>query len=148
MGCITIAPGTGLSRSFYAQKGNLPWPSDGAVIESFGTQVNPVYGTKVHNPGILISTTSFAAVKSVYEGKVADIYTMPEFGHVVSINHGEYTSLYGNLSEWYVKPGAIVEAGEIIGTSGTEDAPKGPGVFFALFRNGVETDPEPWLKAR
>ncbi len=144
--CATVAPDKKTTGTFYSEKGNLPWPTEGTVVEPFGTIVNPTYGTKANNPGILISTDGAAIVSSVYKGKVEEIYVMPEFGKVITISHGEYTTVYGNLSEMYVTEGATVQAGEYIGQSGTTHEPKGEAVFFALFQNGVEANPELWLK--
>ncbi len=85
-------------------------------------------------------------VSSVYDGKVEDIFTMPEFGNVITISHGEYTTVYGNLSQMYATKGTRVQSGEYIGHAGTANEPKGEAVFFALFKNGVEDNPELWLK--
>ncbi len=144
--CASVAPNTKKVPSFSDQKGNLPWPSEGEITESFGAVVNPIYGTKVNNPGILISTIGSTVVSSVYDGEVLDIVSMPEFGNVITISHGEYTTVYGNLSQLYVTKGVRVRAGEYIGHAGTENEPKGEAVFFALFQNGIEANPELWLK--
>ena len=137
-----------LSSSFSGQRGSLPWPSEGAIVEKFGNVTNAVYGTVTSNPGILISTPPSAEVSSVYEGEVVEIYTMPEFGRVVTISHGDFTCLYGNLSMIYVAQGTKVTSGQMIGRAGTAAEPKENGVFFALFENGIETDPEDWLSPR
>ena len=100
------------------------------------------------NPGILISTTSSAEVNAVFDGEVIDIYPMPEFGRVVTISHGEFTSLYGNLSMLYVEAGTKVHSGQILGRSGTDNEPKGKAVFFGIFRNNAEVDPQKWLQRR
>ncbi|MFK7844392.1 MAG: murein hydrolase activator EnvC [Rhodothermales bacterium] len=145
-GCTTVAPQIHVSSSFDDQKGKLAWPSEGTIIESFGTVVNPVYGTKTKNLGILISTREGAEVKTVYDGMVVDILAMPEFGNVITISHGDYTTVYGNLSFMNVTEGMSVNAGKHIGNSGTENEPKGESVFFAVFQDGVEINPEVWLK--
>ena len=145
---IDAAANAELSSAFMANKGRLPWPAQGAVIEPFGEVVNPVYGTVTLNPGILISTTSSAEVNAVFEGEVIDIYPMPEFGRVITISHGEFTSLYGNLSLLYVTSGTKVRAGQLLGRSGTDAEPKGNAVFFGIFRNNAEVDPQQWLSRR
>ena len=145
MGCGITSNNIESNSAFYAQKGSLEWPVQGEVTEPFGEKVNPVYGTQSYNPGILISTSTDVDVKSVFEGEIIAVYTMPEFGRVVTISHGEYTSLYGNLSELYVEKGMKVQEGEVIGVSGTAEEPKGKAVFFAIFHEGAEADPEPWL---
>ena len=145
---VEAAANAELSGAFMASKGRLPWPAQGAVIEPFGKVVNPVYGTVTLNPGILISTTSSAEVHAVFEGEVIDIYPMPEFGHVMTISHGEFTSLYGNLSLIYVPAGTTVRAGQLLGRAGTDNEPKGKAVFFGIFRNNSEVDPQDWLQRR
>ncbi len=145
---VDAAANAELSGAFMASKGRLPWPAQGAVIEPFGEVVNPVYGTVTLNPGILVSTTSSAEVLAVFDGEVIDIYPMPEFGRVATVSHGEFTSLYGNLSMLYVQAGSVVRAGQVIGRSGTEAEPKGNAVFFGIFRNNSEVDPQQWLQRR
>ena len=143
---VTDAANAELSSAFFANKGTLQWPAEGAIIEAFGTIINPVYSTQSYNPGILISTTPSAAVSAIFQGEVNAVYTMPEFGRVITISHGEYTSLYGNLSIMYAADGATVEPGQLIGRSGTEAEPKGNAVFFAIFHNGSEVNPTTWLR--
>ncbi len=143
---VDAAANAALSRSFLASKGRLPWPAQGAVIEPFGEVVNPVYGTVTLNPGILISTKASDEVHAVFDGEVIEIYPMPEFGRVATISHGEFTSLYGNMSMLYVQPGSVVRAGQVIGRSGTDAEPKGTAVFFGIFRNNAEVNPVDWLQ--
>jgi septal ring factor EnvC (AmiA/AmiB activator) len=137
-----------LSGLFSSNKGKIPWPAEGVVTEPFGQIVNPLYGTVTNNPGILISTTASAQVTAVFEGEVVEIYRMPEFGRIITLSHGEYTSLYGNLSLLYVESGTQVKAGQLIGRAGTDAEPKGSAVFFAIFRSGAEIDPLAWLRRR
>ena len=85
---VTDAANAEISSAFFANKGTLPWPAEGAVVEAFGTIINPVYSTQSYNPGILISTTPSAAVSAVFQGEVNAVYTMPEFGRVITISHG------------------------------------------------------------
>ena len=146
--CITVQPASQSARSFRAQKGKLPWPAQGNIIEPYGTIVNPVHGTKANNPGILISTSGTPVVSAVFDGKVESIYVMPEYGNLITISHGEYTTVYGNLSEMYVDEGLEVEAGQYIASAGTKLEPKGEAVFFAIFQQGEEINPEQWLRGR
>lgn len=143
---VDAAANAELSSSFLANRGRLPWPAQGAVIEPFGEVVNPVYGTVTLNPGILISTKASDEVRAVFDGEVIEIYPMPEFGRVATISHGEFTSLYGNMSMLYVEAGSVVRAGQVIGRSGTDAEPKGTAVFFGIFRNNSEVNPVDWLQ--
>ena len=131
-----------------SDQGRLPWPADGVVVEPFGDIVNPVYGTTTPNPGILIGTTASAEVKAIFEGQIVELSILPGFGTYMSIEHGDYQSVYSNFSMTYVTQGELVRAGQVIGRSGTDSEPKGRGVFFGLFRNGTAIDPVPWLQRR
>lgn len=135
-----------LSGSFRENQGRLPWPSRGVIREPFGDIVNPVYGTSTPNPGVLIDTQPQAEVRAVFEGVVVDVDVMPDYGTIIVIQHGEYRSVYSNFSVLYVQLGDIVEAGHLLGRSGTDVQPKGPALFFAIFQSGQAIDPTPWLR--
>lgn len=137
-----------LSGSFEQNRGRLPWPAEGAIIEPFGDIVNPVYGTRTPNPGILIGTAPQAEVRAVFDGRVIAVDAMPEYGTYILIQHGEYQTFYSNLSLVYVSIGQEVRAGQVIGRAGTDAEPKRAGVFFSLFRGGEVLNPTPWLRPR
>lgn len=134
-----------LSSSFRGNKGGFPWPVPGVLQEPYGTVVNPVLGTSTPNIGILIATQPQAEVQAIFNGTVREVDAMPDFGTFILIEHGEYTTLYSNFSMTYVAPGMEVEAGQIIGRAGTDNEPKGNGLFFGLFQNGQHTNPSDWL---
>ncbi len=137
-----------LSGSFAQNQGRLPWPSEGAVTENFGMVTNPVHGTKTPNPGVLIATSPQAEVQAVFEGEITAVDALPDLGTTVFVQHGSYTSVYGNFSMLYAGKGDRLEAGQVIGRAGTEGEPRGAGVFFALFKDGEPVDPNAWLKRR
>ncbi|AEN72825.1 Peptidase M23 [Rhodothermus marinus SG0.5JP17-172] len=137
-----------LTGSFEQNRGRLPWPAEGAVVEPFGEVVNPVYGTRTPNPGILIATAPQAEVRAIFDGRVIAIDAMPEYGTYILIQHGEYQTFYSNLSLVYVSIGQEVRAGQVIGRAGTDAEPKRAGVFFSLFRGGQVLNPMPWLRPR
>lgn len=134
-----------LTGPFKANKGKLPWPSIGVVREPYGSVVNPVHGTTTANLGVLIATSPAAEVKAVFDGKIVSVDIMPDLGTYVVIEHGEYHTVYGNFSLLYVGNDQTIKAGQVIGRSGTDSSPKGEGIFFAVFLNGKDTDPLPWL---
>jgi septal ring factor EnvC (AmiA/AmiB activator) len=139
-----------LSASFEGNKGQLPWPAKGAITEGFGDQKDPVYGTTTFHPGILIATNPKEEVQSVFQGTVSGVDFVPGYGTYLVVRHGEYLSVYSNFSELYVSQGDKVEAGQTLGLSGTQEEPRGAGVFFAVFDRSQSTsvDPTAWLSAR
>ncbi|MFO8099004.1 MAG: peptidoglycan DD-metalloendopeptidase family protein [Salinibacter sp.] len=139
-----------LSASFEDNRGELPWPAEGAISEKFGNRVDPVHGTETYHPGILIATDPGREVRSVFQGTVGGVDFVPGYGTYLVIRHGDYLSVYSNFSTLYVSEGETVEAGEVIGEAGTDAEPRGPGLFFAVFDRSENTsvDPTAWLAAQ
>jgi len=137
-----------LTGSFRANRGRLPWPADGTVTGAFGTRTDPVYGTRTDSPGIDISTAAGAGVRAVFEGTVERVGAMAAFGTFVLISHGEYTTLYGNLSAVNVRQGQRIRAGQTVGRAGTNSDRRGAAVFFAVFEGGSAVNPTGWLRGR
>jgi len=80
-----------IERKFSTLEGSIPMPvENGVITEDFGTQVHPVYGTKINNPGVEISAEPRSVVRSVYDGFVYAIQPIRGYGDVVLINHGEH----------------------------------------------------------
>ena len=137
-----------LTGSFQQNKGGLPWPVSGVVTEDYGTRVHEVHGTKTVSPGITIQTSPSDAVEAVFRGTVARVTIMPGYGSCAIIRHGQYMSVYCNLSSLYVREGDRVRAGDRIAHAGTPSEPLGAGIFFGLFTGDGHIDPEPWLRNR
>ncbi len=137
-----------LTGSFRQNKGRLPWPTSGVVTGTFGTRTHPVYGTKTRSIGIELSTPPTAPVRAVFDGTVIRVMAMPAYGTSVMVSHGDYVTIYGNLSSVDVQPGTEVRAGQGLGRAGTANDPLGPGLFFALFSGGEAVDPAGWLQRR
>jgi septal ring factor EnvC (AmiA/AmiB activator) len=139
-----------LSASFQDNRGRLPWPAEGAVTEGFGNRVDPVHGTTTYHPGILIATNPEADVRAVFRGTVSGIDFVPGYGTYLVIRHGTYLSVYSNFSSLRVSTGETVEAGQVLGQAGTDNEPRGAGVFFAVFNtsDNESVNPQDWLAAR
>ena len=88
-----------LSGEFAANKGKLPWPADGPVVESFGKHNHPVYTTLVMpaNNGVNIGLSADAEVKAVFDGEVKRIIVMPGYGRCILVQHGAYFTFYCKL---------------------------------------------------
>jgi septal ring factor EnvC (AmiA/AmiB activator) len=109
---------------------------------------SPAAGGTAPSNGIEIAAIEGARVTAVHEGVVAFADTFSGFGNLVIIDHGAQAfSLYGNLLDIGVKKGAIVEAGQPLGTVGATLT--GPaGVYFELRVDGQPVDPLQWFKKK
>ena len=106
-----------LSKGFSGNKGRLPWPTvTGVIVSDFGEHNHPVLkGVKIRNNGIDISTQLNAKVKSIYEGEVKKIVSIPGQNAAVIIRHGDFLTVYSNLVKVDVSIGEIVKAQQVIG---------------------------------
>lgn len=136
-----------LSNSFSTNKGGLPWPvSKGLIISKFGKQKHPVLaGVNIENNGIEIATEPQAACRSIFNGKISSILTMPNGTKVVMIRHGEYISVYSNLGEVFIEKGQEVETKENIGVIYTSKQEGSTVIDFQLWKGSQKLNPHLWL---
>jgi len=134
-----------LSGEFAANKGKLPWPVQGVVVDQFGEHYHPVY-KKVKLPfnnGIGIATKPGETVKSVFNGEVRQIIVVPGYNQCVLIQHGSYFTFYCKLASVSVKTGQKVKTGDKIGkvdTIGGETQ-----LHFQVWEGRTPRNPESWL---
>lgn len=142
------AEGKIVSDNFKANRGRLPWPVDrGEVFLSFGTQPHPVYKTlTVNNSGLSISTYKGAHARAVFAGEVTSVITISN-SKVVMVQHGDYFTVYQNLSSVAVRTGDKVSAKQNLGTISTHSEGK-TILKFTLCENINYINPRPWLAAK
>ncbi len=137
-----------LANSFRANQGRLPWPVEkGYISLRYGNQPHPSFpDLTIHNSGVEITTESGASVRSVYEGEVMNVQVIAG-SRAVFIRHGEYITVYQNLSSVSVKTGQKVSTKQKIGTVTTNG--EGKAVLkFVLTQNSTYNNPESWLSGR
>ena len=137
-----------LSGEFAANKGRLPWPADGPVVEPFGRHNHPVYTSLVMpvNNGVNIGLERGAAVKAVYDGEVKRIIVMPGYGRCILVQHGGYFTFYCKLGEVSVKSGDKVTTGQTLGRVDTIDGQT--QLHFEVWKEKTPENPESWLRGR
>lgn len=144
---LTLTPeAQKLSNTFEANKGKLPWPvAEGIITGKHGEQPHPVLkGITIKNNGVDISTKKDTPVRAVFEGEVTGLATVPGFGKVVMIRHGEYLSVYSNLRDVLVKKGDKIKTKQNIGVVETDDNGK-TEVHFEIWKGSTLMNPETWL---
>ena len=132
---------------FRSQRGQLPWPvENGTITQRFGVRVNPVHNTRIPNPGVDISALPGSTVRVVSDGYVFGVQALQGYGDVVFVNHGNYRTAYGNLSEIYVRRNQVLQQGDVIGLSGDQNSIRGPILFFLVRDGNQMVDPQQWLQ--
>jgi murein hydrolase activator len=135
-----------LSATFELNRNKLPWPVQGVITSKFGEHPHPVLKTIViRNNGIEIATKAGAEVRSVFDGEVTGILTMPNGHKGVIIRHGEYLSVYTNLKETTVKYGDKVTTRQSIGTVLTDEINAKTEVHFEIYKGQIAQNPQHWL---
>ncbi len=136
-----------ISKNFEGNKGKLPWPVErGTITERFGKHAHPVLkDIMVENNGIDILTTDDAAVRSIFDGSVVNVIFNPSFQKGVIIKHGEYYSVYTNLSDVSVKAGDKITTKQRIGTAWKNPEEDKTEVHLEIWKNTVLLDPALWI---
>ncbi len=135
-----------LAKKFEANKGKLPWPAEGPVVDHFGQRFHPVYtNLKLpFNNGVTIALAAGTEIKAVFDGEVKQIVVMPGYNKCVLVQHGNYFSFYCKLGTVSVKAGDKVKTGQVIGTV---DTIGGETLFhFQIWSGRNPQNPEIWLR--
>lgn len=136
-----------VGESFEANKGRLGWPVERGIVKGkFGKTRSLTDNTvEVNNSGIKIETTKDADVKAVFNGEVSRIIVVKNANPGIMIRHGNYVTIYYNLSKVYVKPGDKISTGQVIGKVFTSKISGESLLDFRLFKNDQKLNPEYWL---
>lgn len=144
---IVLTPeGKIISDNFKANKGRLSWPvAKGFVSLRYGDQPHPLQKSiTVHSSGVEISTDSGTSVRSVFAGEVTRVQLISPNNMVVFIQHGDFYTVYQNLSSVSVAKGNKVTALQNIGKITTNAAGK-TALKFVIMQNSTTLNPQTWL---
>lgn len=85
--------------------------------------------------------------RSVFDGVVTSIFVMPGYNTSIIVRHGEYLTIYSNLSTIYVKTGDRVKTGQELGIIYSDPEEDNRTVLhFQIRKETTKLDPELWLK--
>ena len=115
---------------------------------------------QVNSSGIDIQTTPGTTARSVFNGVVTRVFVMPGYNSSVIIRHGNYLTIYSNLSEVFVKAGDKVTTRQSIGINSPDRLSRSHFIgriysdpeennrtvlHFQLWKETTKLNPEPWL---
>lgn len=135
-----------LSAEFSKNKGKLPWPAEGPVVDHFGQRFHPVYKNLKLPPknGIEIALDSGTEIRSVFDGVVKQIMVQPGYNMCIIIQHGNYFSFYCRLKSTSVKAGDKVKVGQKIGIVDTMNGET--RLHFEVWSGSKPQNPLLWLR--
>ena len=136
-----------LAGGFEANKGRLPWPVEKGMISGhYGKQQHPVYShVTIDNKGIYIQTTAGMKARAVYKGEVTSCFLVGGT-YAVIVQHGNYRTVYSNLSKLNVKQGDKIETKQAIGTIFTDpEQDQKTELYFQIYKDRNILNPELWI---
>ena len=121
-------PGNGNTRLIFPL--SVPAP----ITSLFGWREHPVLGYRKFHTGTDLGAPTGTPVVATYAGQVAIADWLGGYGVAVVLDHQKKSleTLYGHLSEIFVKPGEFVQQGEVIGRVGSTGMSTGPHLHFEM----------------
>jgi septal ring factor EnvC (AmiA/AmiB activator) len=135
-----------IADNFKANRGRLPFPVEkGFISLGYGNQPHPVFKTvTVHNSGVEITTEQGSNARAVFDGEVTSVMVLSPVNKAVMIQHGDYFTVYQNLSSVSVSKGDKVSRKQSIGKVRTSGEGK-TVIKFLILQNTTYNNPAGWL---
>lgn len=96
--------------------------------------------------GVDLACAEGTPVLAVMDGVVFAAGRSSSYGNYIRLAHtGSTETLYAHLQYLYVRPGEVVQAGEILGTAGQTGRATGPHLHFELLYRAIRYDPSELL---
>ena len=112
----------------------FPLIGSAEISSGFGWRMHPVLGTWMMHSGRDLAAPEGTPVVAALTGRVVSSGDAGGYGLAIEIEHERplRRTLYGHLSELYVKEGDQVRQGEVIGRVGSTGRSTGPHLHFEL----------------
>jgi hypothetical protein len=115
---------------------SLLFPLIGSAVQSsgFGWRLHPLLGTWLMHTGEDLAAPEGTPVVAALTGRVVSSGLAGGYGLAIEVEHDgpRRRTLYGHLSELYVREGQLVRQGEVIGRVGSTGLSTGPHLHFEL----------------
>jgi len=136
-----------LAANFTSNKGKLPWPvTNGVVKLRYGNNPSPIDPSlTIKSNGVRIATSKGGQVRAVFDGVVQGIMTPKNGNNTIMIRHGNYITIYKNLSKFYVNKGDTVTTKQTIGEVITNKASGESILSFGIYKDSSTEDPSTWI---
>ena len=139
-----------LASSFAQNKGRLPAPIRGSysILRTFGVHQHSEHNrVQVNSSGVDFGVNGDNRAYAVFSGVVSRVFVIPGYGTAVILRHGNYLTVYANLSSAAVSTGSRVSTGQSIGSVGASpDGSSGRLLHFQLWHERTKLNPLAWIK--
>ena len=136
-----------LAANFTSNKGKLPWPvAKGVVKLRYGNNPSPIdRSLTIKSNGVRIATNKGEEVRAVFEGVVQGVMTPKNGNNTIMVRHGNYITVYKNLSKFYVQKGDKVTTKQVIGEVITNKASGETILSFGIYKDSATQNPSQWI---
>jgi len=112
----------------------FPLIGSAVTTSNFGWRLHPLLGSWIMHSGRDLAAPEGTPVVAALAGTVVSSGPAGGYGLAIEIEHGgvQRRTLYGHLSELYVKEGTRVGQGEVIGRVGSTGLSTGPHLHFEM----------------
>lgn len=117
-------------------------PTFGVVTSEYGYRKHPIYKRRIFHRGLDIANDLGTPIYATGDGVVVKSAWDSKYGRYVKIKHakGFYTK-YAHLNTSYVKPGTIVQSGQMIGEMGKTGVTTGVHLHYEVIKNSRIMNP-------
>ncbi|WP_027051594.1 M23 family metallopeptidase [Mesorhizobium erdmanii] len=113
-----------------------------SVTSPFGVRTDPILGTAALHSGMDFRAPVGMEAKVTAPGIVTKAGWNGGYGRMVEVDHGNgFATRYGHLSEIDVTVGEKLDAGAVIGKTGSSGRSTGPHLHYEVRHNGEAIDP-------
>ena len=134
-----------LSNNFEENRGRLPAPVNAqyTIVSTFGEhQHQELRYVRTNNNGIDLQTSPGTDARTVFDGEVTRVFVVPGYNNSIIVRHGNYLTVYSNLSQVYVKQGDKVKTRQALGRIFTDEKENNATILhFELRKEKAKLNP-------
>lgn len=136
-----------IDADFKSNKGKLPWPVEKGIVKMrYGKQPHPIVrSVTIQSNGVRIATEVHSKARAIYRGKVIAVQAIKGGNKAVLVQHGNYISVYNNLSRVYVSEGDKVSTKQDLGEVFTSPSTNETILKFMIYDNTKTDNPANWI---
>lgn len=113
------------------------------MTSAFGMRQSPTYRKQLLHKGVDLSGKVGTPIRSPAEGVVSFYGFYGGYGRLLAVDHGNgFETRYAHLSKAHVKPGDIIERGQLLAEVGNTGRTTGPHLHYEIWYKGRIVDPE------
>jgi murein DD-endopeptidase MepM/ murein hydrolase activator NlpD len=123
-------------------------PAPGHTVTSpFGVRTDPIIGAAALHSGMDFRAPVGMSAVATAPGVVTRAGWNGGYGRMVEVDHGQgYATRYAHLSEVLVKVGDKLNAGDVVGKTGSSGRSTGPHLHYEIRHDGKAINPVRFLK--